>query len=57
MRSTSETATMRSTSESAGLKSTSSSFVDDFMAYVEARNPHEPEFLQAVHEVVSSLVA
>ncbi len=33
-----------------------SSFADDFMARVEARNPHEPEFLQAVREVVSSLV-
>ncbi|MHC4767936.1 MAG: Glu/Leu/Phe/Val dehydrogenase dimerization domain-containing protein, partial [Planctomycetota bacterium] len=33
-----------------------SSIVDDFMARVEERNPHEPEFLQAVREVVSSLV-
>jgi glutamate dehydrogenase (NADP+) len=30
--------------------------VDDFMVGVEERNPHEPEFLQAVREVVSSLV-
>ena len=33
-----------------------SGFVEDFMARVEERNPHEPEFLQAVREVVSSLV-
>ena len=33
-----------------------SGFVEDFMARVEDRNPHEPEFLQAVREVVSSLV-
>ena len=33
-----------------------SSFVDDFMALVEERNPHQPEFLQAVREVVTSLV-
>ena len=33
-----------------------STFVDDFMVRVEERNPHEPEFLQAVREVVSSLV-
>jgi glutamate dehydrogenase (NADP+) len=32
------------------------SFVDDFMGRVEERNPHQPEFLQAVREVVSSLV-
>jgi glutamate dehydrogenase (NADP+) len=30
-------------------------FVQDFMGSVAARNPHEPEFLQAVHEVASSL--
>lgn len=30
-------------------------FVQDFMGSVTARNPHEPEFLQAVREVVSSL--
>ncbi len=35
--------------------STDSQFVQDFMGNVTARNPHEPEFLQAVHEVVSSL--
>ncbi len=34
---------------------TDSQFVQDFMGSVTARNPHEPEFLQAVHEVVSSL--
>ena len=33
----------------------SSAFVDDFMSYVEARSPHEPEFHQAVREVVASL--
>ncbi len=33
-----------------------SSLVDDFMVRVEDRNPHEPEFLQAVREVVTSLV-
>ena len=32
-----------------------SQFVQEFMGSVVARNPHEPEFLQAVHEVVSSL--
>jgi glutamate dehydrogenase (NADP+) len=32
-----------------------SQFVQDFMGSVSARNPHEPEFLQAVHEVVSSV--
>ena len=30
-------------------------YIEDFMANVEARNPHEPEFFQAVHEVVESL--
>jgi glutamate dehydrogenase (NADP+) len=30
-------------------------FVDEFMARVAGCNPHEPEFLQAVREVVSSL--
>ncbi len=33
-----------------------STFVDDFMGRVKERNPHEPEFLQAVREVVGSLV-
>ena len=33
----------------------SSAFVDDFMSYVENRSPHEPEFHQAVREVVASL--
>jgi glutamate dehydrogenase (NADP+) len=32
-----------------------SQFVQEFMGSVSARNPHEREFLQAVHEVVSSL--
>jgi len=32
-----------------------SPFVQDFMGKVAARNPYESEFLQAVHEVVSSL--
>ena len=32
-----------------------SQFVQDFMGSVSAQNLHEPEFLQAVHEVVSSL--
>jgi glutamate dehydrogenase (NADP+) len=27
----------------------------DFLDYVKARDPHQPEFLQAVHEVVDSL--
>ncbi len=31
------------------------SFVDDIMAEVKAKNPAEPEFHQAVHEVVESL--
>ncbi|WP_026473048.1 NADP-specific glutamate dehydrogenase [Alkaliflexus imshenetskii] len=30
-------------------------YIDDFMAGVIARNPAEPEFYQAVHEVVESL--
>ena len=29
--------------------------VDEFMAGVVARNPHEPVFHQAVHEVVASV--
>jgi glutamate dehydrogenase (NADP+) len=32
------------------------SSVDAFMQYVIARNPHEPEFHQAVHEVVESVM-
>lgn len=32
-----------------------SSFVDSFMAQVKAKNPNEPEFHQAVQEVVESL--
>lgn len=30
-------------------------FIDDFMTGLKAKNPHEPEFHQAVHEVVESL--
>ncbi|MBN2743802.1 glutamate dehydrogenase (NADP+) [Breznakibacter xylanolyticus] len=30
-------------------------YIEDFMAMVVARNPNEPEFHQAVHEVVESL--
>lgn len=30
--------------------------VDDFMGYVKHRNANEPEFLQAVHEVVESVI-
>lgn len=37
------------------MKNQVSRFVDDFMAGVIARNPAEPEFYQAVHEVVESL--
>ncbi len=33
-----------------------SEFVKNFMAQVKAKNPNEPEFHQAVYEVVSSLV-
>jgi glutamate dehydrogenase (NADP+) len=32
-----------------------SEYVDSVLAHVEAQNPGEPEFLQAVHEVYSSL--
>ena len=32
-----------------------SRFVDDFMAYVNAKSPGEPEFHQAVREVVMTL--
>ncbi len=38
-------------------KESDSPFVQTFMGRVTSRNPHEPEFLQAVHEVVSSLEA
>jgi glutamate dehydrogenase (NADP+) len=31
------------------------SSLSDFLAYVEARDPHQPEFLQAVEEVMTSL--
>lgn len=37
------------------MKNQVSRYVDDFMAGVIARNPAEPEFYQAVHEVVESL--
>jgi len=30
--------------------------VDAFMSYVTAKNPHEPEFLQAVHEVAETVI-
>ncbi len=33
-----------------------SGFVGDFMERVERRSPNEPDFLQAVREVVGSLV-
>ncbi|MFT3740544.1 MAG: NADP-specific glutamate dehydrogenase [Breznakibacter sp.] len=32
-------------------------FIEDFMSNVKAKNPNEPEFHQAVHEVVESLAA
>lgn len=37
------------------MKSQITSYIDNFMANVIARNPSEPEFHQAVHEVVESL--
>jgi glutamate dehydrogenase (NADP+) len=37
--------------------SSSSPDVDAFMQHVIARNPHEPEFHQAVHEVVESVMS
>jgi len=37
------------------MKSQIKSYIDSFMANVIARNPSEPEFHQAVHEVVESL--
>lgn len=30
--------------------------IQDFMDYAKARNPHEPEFLQAVHEVAETVI-
>ncbi len=33
----------------------SNSFVEDFMAYVRSKDPGQPEFHQAVHEVVETL--
>ena len=38
------------------MKNLSSTFVNDFMAQLEERNPGQNEFLQAVREVVTSLV-
>jgi len=32
-----------------------SAFVEDFISKLEAKNPAQPEFIQAVHEVVTSL--
>jgi glutamate dehydrogenase (NADP+) len=40
----------------AKLPAASISPVDAFMAYVQARNPQEPEFLQAVHEVAEMVI-
>jgi glutamate dehydrogenase (NADP+) len=39
-------------------KSTSASnkAVESFVAYVKAKNPNEPEFLQAVHEVAEMVI-
>lgn len=34
----------------------SATLVADFMAKVKARNPHEPEFLQAVEEVMETII-
>ena len=36
-------------------QTTMSNFVTDFLGQVEAKNPAQPEFLQAVEEVVTSL--
>ncbi|MCZ6836929.1 MAG: NADP-specific glutamate dehydrogenase [Planctomycetota bacterium] len=36
-------------------RDSSTGFVDDFMAELQAKNPDQPEFLQAVQEVVNSL--
>lgn len=43
------------TTASFKLTESDSPFVQDFMGRVAARDPYEPEFLQAVHEVISSL--
>ena len=40
----------------AKLPAASISPVDAFMAYVQARNPQEPEFLQAVQEVAEDVI-
>src|SRR5262245_66197069 len=50
------TRTTRPASTSAPSRTSTRSFVDDFMGRVQERNPNEPEFLQAVREVVTSLV-
>lgn len=42
--------------ESNGTTATMLRSVDEFMDYVAARNPHEPEFLQAVREVAEHVV-
>ena len=43
------------TTASFTLTESDSPFVQDFMGRVAIRDPYEPEFLQAVHEVISSL--
>lgn len=30
--------------------------IDRFMAYIEAKNPNEPEFIQAVREVAVTVI-
>ncbi|ASB50197.1 NADP-specific glutamate dehydrogenase [Alkalitalea saponilacus] len=37
------------------MKNQVSRYIEDFMAGIQSRNPAEPEFYQAVHEVVESL--
>ncbi len=37
-------------------RQSSTSFIEDFMGQLREGNPHQPEFLQAVQEVVSSLM-
>jgi glutamate dehydrogenase (NADP+) len=43
------------TTESCSKTNSESQFVQDFMGNIASRNPHEPEFLQAVYEIVSSI--
>ncbi len=43
-------------SRKSAMNKQSSSFVDDFMVQLESKHPEEVEFLQAVREVVTSLV-